>query len=343
MSDRSPWRACARRLPPDIELVPGPGCPVCVCPEEIIYQAIRAGARRRASFSSPSATCCACRSMSPKGEVRSLEQARAAGGDIVPIASPLEAVASRGDNPDRRVVFFAAGFETTTAPVAAMLAEGVPDNLSVLLAGRRTWPAVAMLLESETPGFDALDRAGPCLDGDGAGGMGFRSREHGIPTAVAGFTAESLRGRALFGVAPAGRGALLPRQLLSRGGAARRQSSGAAPARRARWTSSTPTGAASASSRHPAMRCATHLPRHDARGLSRRPAMTRASAPGKCRRAATAPAWCSAASIPINALLYGRACTPRTPIGPCMVSDEGACRIWWASGVRAPRELAHAA
>jgi hydrogenase expression/formation protein HypD len=40
---------------------------------------------------------------------------------------------------------------------------------------------------------------------------------------------------------------------------------------------------------------------------------------------------------PDQCYLYGRACTPRTPIGPCMVSDEGACRIWWASGVRKSR------
>ena len=47
--------------------------------------------------------------------------------------SPLEAVWIARENPDRQVVFFAAGFETTTAPIAAMLAEGVPDNLSILL------------------------------------------------------------------------------------------------------------------------------------------------------------------------------------------------------------------
>jgi len=39
---------------------------------------------------------------------------------------------------------------------------------------------------------------------------------------------------------------------------------------------------------------------------------------------------------PNQCILYGRACTPRKPIGPCMVSDEGACRIWWASGIREP-------
>ena len=46
---------------------------------------------------------------------------------------------------------------------------------------------------------------------------------------------------------------------------------------------------------------------------------------------------------PNQCVLYGRACTPRHPIGPCMVSDEGACRIWWSSGVREPERAANAA
>jgi hydrogenase expression/formation protein HypD len=41
---------------------------------------------------------------------------------------------------------------------------------------------------------------------------------------------------------------------------------------------------------------------------------------------------------PNECKLYGRACVPRKPVGPCMVSDEGACRIWWASGVREPAD-----
>jgi len=61
-----------------------------------------------------------------KGEVRSLAEAQAAGADVRPIASPLDARKIARDNPDRPVVFFAAGFETTTAPVAAMLAEACP-------------------------------------------------------------------------------------------------------------------------------------------------------------------------------------------------------------------------
>jgi hydrogenase expression/formation protein HypD len=62
------------------------------------------------------------------------------------------------------------------------------------------------------------------------------------------------------------------------------------------------------------------------------------------KRAGQMPPGCDCARVvlgriyPDQCVLYGRACTPRTPIGPCMVSDEGACRIWWSSGVRTPRE-----
>ena len=142
-------------IPDTLELVPGPGCPVCICPEEDVFEAIQIALNE-------DVTLVAFGDMLrvpvnvPKREPRSLEQAKAAGADIRPIASPTEAVRIANEDPSRQVVFFAAGFETTTAPVAAMLAEGVPDNLSVLLSGRLTWPAVAMLLDSETPGFDAL-------------------------------------------------------------------------------------------------------------------------------------------------------------------------------------------
>jgi len=55
---------------------------------------------------------------------------------------------------------------------------------------------------------------------------------------------------------------------------------------------------------------------------------------GEMPRVATAPRWCSARSYPNECRLYGLACTPRQPVGRALVSDEGACRIWWANGVR---------
>ena len=59
------------------------------------------------------------------------------------VAMEVEAAKIARDNPSRKVVFLAAGFETTTAPSAALLAQGAPANLLFLMSGRRTWPAVA--------------------------------------------------------------------------------------------------------------------------------------------------------------------------------------------------------
>jgi hydrogenase expression/formation protein HypD len=178
-------------LPSRIELIPGPGCPVCVCPEEDVHAAIQFTMR-------PAITVVSFGDMlrvpanGPKRQPRTLEQARAAGGDVRPIASPTEAVRIAKTNPDREVVFFAAGFETTTAPIAGMIAEGLPSNLSILLSARLTWPAVAMLLASEEAGFDALIAPGHVATVMGPQEWGFVPATYGIPAAVAGFEADSI-------------------------------------------------------------------------------------------------------------------------------------------------------
>ncbi len=325
-----------KALPPNIELVPGPGCPVCVCPEEAIYQAIQLALSEKVILVAFGDMLRVPVNVA-KNEVRSLEQARAAGGEVVPIASPLEAVRIAREHPDRRVVFFAAGFETTTAPVAAMLAEGVPDNLSVLLAGRRTWPAVAMLLDSDTPGFDALVAPGHVSTVMGPEEWAFVPEQHHIPTAVAGFSGESLVA-ALYSVM---------RQLVEGqcfldncypevvrpGGnqSAQRQLAATMDVVDANWR-----GIGVIPQSGYALKPA--LAAHDANHLY--PSFDDAMR----KRAGQMPPGCDCARVvlgkiyPDQCALYGRACTPRNPIGPCMVSDEGACRIWWASGVRTPRE-----
>ena len=120
-------------LPDYIELVPGPGCPVCICPEEDVFEAIQLALNEDVILVAFGDMLRVPVNV-PKCDARTLEQAKAQGADIRPIASPMEAVLIAKQNAHKPVVFFAAGFETTTAPVAAMLAEGVPDNLSVLLS-----------------------------------------------------------------------------------------------------------------------------------------------------------------------------------------------------------------
>ncbi len=319
-------------LPEGIELIAGPGCPVCVCPEEDIHHALRLALDQGVILAAFGDLLRVPVNL-PRGEPRSLLEARAAGADVRPVASPREAAAIARAHPDRQVVFLAAGFETTTAPVAAMLAAGgLPDNLSVLLAARRTWPAVAMLLDSGAPGFDALIAPGHVAAVMGAEEWRFVAEQHGLPVAVAGFTAEGILAalHAALAQIVGGRAALenaYAEVVRPRGNpVARRLLDAVLVTEAANWRGI---------GRIPASGFA--LPEAWA-GLDAR---RRFPPPEDARRrAGEMPPGCACAEVMLGRVrpqacpLYGAACTPRTPVGPCMVSDEGACHIAWAGGIR---------
>jgi len=321
-------------LPGNIELIPGPGCPVCVCPEEDVYEAIQIALNEDVIMTAFGDMLRVPVNV-PRDAIRSLEQARAGGADIRPVASPLEPVRIARDNPDRAVIFFATGFETTTAPVAAMLAEGAPDNLFVLLSGRLTWPAIAMLLDSEQAGFDALIAPGHVSTVMGADEWRFVIDRHQMPAAVAGFTPESLLA-AMYSVL---RQKIEDRPFLDNCYPEVVTAQGNPTAQKhldtvmdivdANWRG---VGVIPQSG----YALSESLAAHDAR--QRFPGY----ADNARKRAGQMPPGCDCARVvlgkiyPNQCRLYGKACTPRTPIGPCMVSDEGACRIWWAGGIREP-------
>jgi hydrogenase expression/formation protein HypD len=319
-------------LPDTIELIPGPGCPVCVCPEEDILAAIQLAATTGVILVAFGDMLRVPANVA-RGELRSLAEARGAGADVRAIASPQEAVAIARGNPDRRVVFFVAGFETTAAPVAAMIEEGLPDNLSLLMAVRRTWPAVALLLQSEAPGFEGLIAPGHVATVMGAEEWRFVVDSHAMPTAVAGFTAASILA-ALYSVL---RQVAAAQPFLDNSYPEFVRSAGNARARAClaeqfddvagMWRG---IGVIPGSG----FALKPHLAAHDAAKLFPD------SLAGVKRRVGAMPPGCDCARVvmgrlsPVECRLYGRACTPHTPVGPCMVSDEGACRIWWASGRR---------
>jgi len=325
-------------LPDKITLIPGPGCPVCVCPEADILAAIALAAL-------PGMILVAFGDMLrvpvnvAKGNTRSLAEARARGRDVRAVAAPQEAVMIARNNPQRPVVFFAAGFETTTAPLAAMLGAALPDNFSLLLSARRTWPAVAMLLDAEKPCFEALIAPGHVATVMGLQEWRFVPERHAMPAAVAGFTAASLLA-ALYAVL---------RQILDAAPALENcypefvRPDGNSRAQRcmadvfedfdANWR-----GIGNIAKSGFAL--TPRLAAHDARRNF--PAALRVAK----TRIGDMPPGCDCARVvmgrlqPTECRLYGTACTPRAPVGPCMVSDEGACRIWWASGQR--QEAKHA-
>ncbi len=130
-------------LPPEITLVHGPGCPVCVTPLEQIDKAIAIASRPEVIF------CSFGDMLRVPGSDRDLLRVKAAGGDVRIVYSPLDAVKLAAAHPDRQVVFFAVGFETT-APANAMAvyqarAQGL-TNFSVLVSHVLVPPAMRAIL-----------------------------------------------------------------------------------------------------------------------------------------------------------------------------------------------------
>jgi hydrogenase expression/formation protein HypD len=132
-------------LPKEISLIHGPGCPVCVTPLEIIEQAIELAARHQVIF------CSFGDMLRVPGKDTDLLSVKANGGNVRIVYSPLDAVALAEANPDREVVFFAVGFETTapaTALAVQMAAERKIKNFSLLVSHVLVPPTLETLLSS---------------------------------------------------------------------------------------------------------------------------------------------------------------------------------------------------
>jgi len=132
-------------LPQNITLIHGPGCPVCVTPLEVIDKALEIAARPEVIFTSFGDM------LRVPGSTTDLLSVKARGGDVRMVYSPLDAVKLAQANPDREVVFFGVGFETT-APATAMAvfqaaAKGL-KNFSMLISHVLVPPAIEALMSS---------------------------------------------------------------------------------------------------------------------------------------------------------------------------------------------------
>jgi hydrogenase expression/formation protein HypD len=144
-------------LPAEIELVHGPGCPVCVTPLELIDKALIIAARPEVIF------CSFGDMLRVPGSHDDLFRVKSRGGDVRVVYSPLDALGLAVDNPDRQVVFFAVGFETT-APANGMTVfqakrQGL-RNFSLLVSQVRVPPAITAILGSPTNRVQAFLAAG---------------------------------------------------------------------------------------------------------------------------------------------------------------------------------------
>ncbi|MBI4604867.1 MAG: hydrogenase formation protein HypD [Planctomycetes bacterium] len=173
-----------RMLPPEVRLVHGPGCPVCVTPIEVIDRALEIAARPEVTFVSFGDM------LRVPGTRGDLQRVKAAGGDVRMVYSPLDAVQLARALPSRQVVFFAVGFETT-APANAMAVhaaarEGL-ESFSVLVSHVLVPPAMEAILAAPDNQVQAFLAAGHVCTVTGLEEYGPIAARHRVPIVVTGF------------------------------------------------------------------------------------------------------------------------------------------------------------
>ncbi|MBI5933226.1 MAG: hydrogenase formation protein HypD [Chloroflexi bacterium] len=171
-------------LPPSIELVHGPGCPVCVTPLELIDKALAIAARPDVIF------CSYGDMLRVPGSGRDLFSVKASGGQVRVVYSPLDAVEIAKQNPDKQVVFFAIGFETT-APANVMSVIAARSlglkNYSVLVSHVRVPPAMHAILGSPSNRVQGFLLAGHVCAVMGYHEYPSLAEKYRVPMSVTGF------------------------------------------------------------------------------------------------------------------------------------------------------------
>jgi hydrogenase expression/formation protein HypD len=307
-----------RTIDPRLRLLSGPGCPVCVTAQEEIDACIELAAR-------PGLTVVTFGDMlRVPGSGGSLEQARSRGADVRVVYSPLDAVSLARAEPRREFVFLAVGFETTVPTIAgAVLAarEAAVANFSILPMGKRIPPALEFIAASGKVKLDGFILPGHVSAIIGIQPYQFLSDRFGLPACVVGFEPLDI----LQGVL------MLLRQLES-GPEVQNQyarvvrAAGNPDARRLIERVFRPADAAW-------------------RGIGVIPGSGYALAPDFAgfdagrrfgvKAAPAQPTSCRCGDVmlglmtPDRCRLFGRRCTPEQPVGPCMVSSEGACAAYY--------------
>ncbi len=171
-------------LPKQVTLLHGPGCPVCVTPVELIDKAVELASRPEVIF------CSFGDMLRVPGTRGDLLSAKAAGGDVRIVYSPMDALQLAIKNPDRQVVFFAVGFETT-APANAMAVyqakrQGIP-NFSILVSHVLVPPALEAILQSPTNRVQGFLAAGHVCTVMGYTEYEPIAQKYHVPIVVTGF------------------------------------------------------------------------------------------------------------------------------------------------------------
>jgi hydrogenase expression/formation protein HypD len=310
-------------LPEEVNLLSGPGCPVCVTSNADIDKAIALAQNDGiilATFGDM---------MKVPGSYSSLHQVRAVGADIRVVYSVLDALSMAEDNPARSVVFFGVGFETTAPTTASAIIEaerrGI-ENFFFLSVHKVIPPAMRALLNSDEVHIDGFICPGHVSTIIGSLPYEFISREYGVPCVIAGFEPLDIL-QAID---------MLLEQIISR------EPQVSIQYRRAVRKEGNPIALKYLSTvfqvtescwrgigiiPDTGLQIAQQYERFDAEKVFNIITRPPKEAPG-CRCGDVL----RGAATPVECGLFARGCTPGHPVGPCMVSTEGTCSAWYLYG-----------
>ena len=305
-------------LPEKVKLLSGPGCPVCVTPPQVIDAVLELAM-------GPEITIATYGDMvrvpgSRPGD--SLQRRRALGAKLLVVYSPVDAVEYAKENPDREVVFLGVGFETTAPGTAAAVLTAKEEkvkNFSVLSMLKTVEPALRALMKTEdfkVQGFLCPGHVGTII---GEKGFAFLPEEYQMPAVIAGFEPENI----LLSVY------LLLRQIAEGRPRVENQYKRAV----------SPKGNVLAQNMigrclEPRADLWRGLGRIENSGLGFRAEFSDFDAEKKFSiryGEETGPSACRCGDVicgrisPSRCPMFGKRCTPEDPVGPCMVSSEGAC------------------
>jgi len=307
-------------LPPGIELVHGPGCPVCVTPLEMIDKAVALASRPDVILVSYGDM------LRVPGSKSDLLRVKAQGGDIRVVYSPMEAVRIAQSNPQRSVVFFAIGFETTAPPNAMAVWQASRlglTNFSVLVSHVIVPPAIRLLLNQPGNRVQGFIAPGHVCTVMGASEYEALVREFRLPIVIGGFEPVDLLQAVLMLIAQLEDGRAELENQYSRSVLAE----GNLPARKImedvfevcdrKWRGVGPISRSG-------YRLRREFATFDAEQRF-----------GMDEAGVDEPAECISALVlqgrkkPPDCPAFGDRCTPQTPLGAPMVSTEGACAAYY--------------
>ncbi len=304
-------------LPDSVDVIAGPGCPVCIIPAAEIDEAVKLALEKNVTISSFGDL------IRVPGSEMSLQEARAQGGDVRVVYSVNDAVKMAEKEPNRDFAFLAVGFETTAPTTAVEVMKKPPNNLSFLVSHRLIPPAMELLLGVGDLHIDGFIAPGHVSTIIGMKPYELFPRAYHMPTVVAGFEPLDV----LFALS-------MLIQQISKGEAKLENEYSRAVA----WEGNVKAQQLIAQ--------AFDVAAGGWRGLGRVPASALAlkkeyvDHDAHCKynvqversRDILPGCLCHLVMIgkirPPECSLYMKQCTPQTPKGACMVSVEGTCRIW---------------